>query len=304
MKVFITGGTGFVGSTLSKDFLKQGHDVTVLTRSLANASRMPESVTLVEGDPCKKGAWQEKLPHHDVIINLAGRSIFTRWTKKAKERLRESRLRTTKNIVEALTQRQGEDTLLLSTSAVGYYGFRGGEELDENNPPGNDFLATLARDWEKEAFRAQELGVRVVTCRFGIVLGKGGGALGRMAKPFRMGLGARLGSGRQWFSWIHEQDLASIYSFLMAQGNISGAINFTSPQPVTNARLTKALAEVLKRPLLMPPVPSFILRLVVGEFGSVLLKGQRVLPRRLMTLGFRYQFPTIKEALWDLLSKA
>ena len=302
MKVFVTGGTGFVGTLVTRHLLAQGYEVTVLTRSMSRAAHMPEGAVLIEGDPTEKGAWQKQVSEHEVIINLAGSSIFTRWTKSARQRLRESRLKTTRNLVEALAQRRGQETLLLSTSAVGYYGFRGDEILDENSAGGDDFLAILARDWEKEAFRAKQLGVRVVACRFGTVLGKGGGALDKMVKPFRMGLGARFGKGTQWFSWIHQQDLLSIYSFLIGRKDISGPINFTAPEPVTNDQLTRTLARVLRKSLYMPPVPGFMLRLILGEFGSVLLKGQRVLPRRLMSLGFKFQFPTIMEALSDLLS--
>jgi len=301
-RIFITGGTGFVGSTLCGELVAKGYQVTVLTRDLSRAKALPRGVNAVQGDPTVPGPWQEKVGSHDVIINLAGRSIFTRWTKKAKRLIRESRLLTTRNLVEALAARKGEDTLMISTSAVGYYGFHGDEELDENSPPGEDFLATLAMDWETEAYKAQDHGVRVITCRFGIVLGSRGGALEKMLTPFRMGLGARLGSGEQWFSWIHEQDLVAVYLFLALKEDISGPINCTAPEPVKNKDLTKALAQVLGKPLFMPPVPGAILRIFMGEFGSILLKGQRVIPERLMTMGFSFKFPTIREALRDLLA--
>ena len=301
MRFFITGGTGFVGSTVCRELLGRGHHVSVLTRDLSKAKALPKEINVVEGDPTKKGQWQEKVAAHDVVINLAGSCIFTRWTKKAKKVIRDSRLQSTRNVVDALSSRTREDTLLLSTSAVGYYGFRGDEELSEDSPPGEDFLAILARDWERAAYEAEKYGVRVITCRFGIVLGKSGGALARMVKPFRMGMGARLGGGEQWFSWIHEQDLASIYLFLALKQNISGPINCTAPEPIRNKDLTKALADVSNKPLFMPPVPGFILRIMMGEFGSVLLKGQRVVPKRLMAMGFRYRFPTIDKALEDLL---
>ncbi len=301
-RIFITGGTGFVGSTLCRELVAKGHQVTVLTRELSRAKTLPRGVNAVEGDPTLPGPWQEMVGSHEVIINLAGKSIFTRWTKKAKQLIRESRLLTTRNLVDALAARKGEDTLLLSTSAVGYYGFHGDEELDENSPPGEDFLATLARDWETEAYKAQDHGVRVITCRFGIVLGREGGALKKMVKPFRMGIGARLGSGEQWFSWIHEIDLASIYLFLAEKQRISGPVNCTAPEPIKNRYLTEALAHVLKKPLFMPAVPGLLLRIMMGEFGSILLEGQRVLPKRLLAMGYRFKFPTIRIALQDLLS--
>ncbi|MBW1930051.1 MAG: TIGR01777 family oxidoreductase [Deltaproteobacteria bacterium] len=301
MKIFITGGTGFVGSTLARYLFNQGHEVTVLTRSAAKARHMPDGIAVVEGDPVVQGPWQKRVAEHEVVINLAGRSIFTRWTKKAKRVIRDSRLLTTRHVVEAISERKGENTLLLSTSAVGYYGFHGDEELDEDSPPGDDFLATLTRQWEEAAFEAERYGVRVITCRFGIVLGRQGGALEKMVAPFRRGLGSRLGSGRQWFSWIHEQDLAAIYLFLAEKKDISGPINFTAPEPVTNAELTRILGEALQKPVFLPPVPGFLLKALMGEFGSVLLKGQKVLPRRLMRLGFQFRFSTIVEALHDLL---
>ncbi len=302
MKVFVTGGTGFVGRTVTRQLVSKGHEVTVLTRKISAGQGIPEGTRVIEADPTSPGPWQEDVADHEVIINLAGSSIFTRWTKKAKKRIRESRLKTTRNLVDALSARRGEDTLLLSTSAVGYYGSHGDEDLDENSPPGQDFLSALAKDWEEAAYEAQRFGVRVITLRFGIVLGKGGGALEKMIKPFRMGLGARLGSGEQWFSWIHEMDLASIYLFLADRDRISGPINCTAPEPVRNRDLTETLADVLRKPLFMPPVPGFLLRAMMGEFGSILLEGQMVLPKRLMAMGYRFKFPTIKAALQDLLS--
>ena len=164
MRFFITGGTGFVGSTVCRELLGRGHHVSVLTRDLSKAKALPKEINVVEGDPTKKGQWQEKVAAHDVVINLAGSCIFTRWTKKAKKVIRDSRLQSTRNVVDALSSRTREDTLLLSTSAVGYYGFRGDEELSEDSPPGEDFLAILARDWERAAYEAEKYGVRVITC--------------------------------------------------------------------------------------------------------------------------------------------
>ncbi len=215
--------------------------------------------------------------------------------------MRESRLLTTKNLVAALEGRKDRDTVLLSTSAVGYYGFREDEILDEGSPPGDDYLANLARDWETEALRAEKYGVRVLICRFGIVLGRDGGALGQMVPLFRKGLGSALGSGNQWFSWIHEKDLVNIFSFLLEQKALSGPINLTAPEPVTNAAFTKALGRALGRPVVLPAVPGFALKMIKGEFGTLLLNGQRVIPKRLIEAGFRFQFPAIKDALNDLV---
>lgn len=299
----MTGGTGFVGAVLAQNLADLKHEVTVLTRSGSGRTPPPLGVQYLNGDPTQEGDWQEKAAEHDVFINLAGASIFKRWSDEYKELLRDSRINTTRNLVQSLSQRKGKRTILLSTSAVGYYGFRGDEELEESSPPGDDLLSLLCRDWEAEAMRAEDFGARVSICRFGIVLGRGGGALQQMVPIFKMGLGSPFGSGKQWFSWIHLEDLIGIYLFLLREDLPSGPVNCTAPDPVTNEQLTRALGEALKRPTFMPRIPGFALRLVMGEFGSALLKGQRVLPRRLLKAGFRFRFPTLREALEDLLKR-
>ena len=301
MKIFMTGGTGFVGTTLTKKLTQEKHQVTILTRALTEDSPLTKGVTYLEGDPTEKGAWQESVAEHDAIINLAGASIFRRWSETAKEIMRDSRLHTTQNLVEALAARKGKETLLLSTSAIGYYGFHEDEELVEESTPGDSFLASLAQEWESAALEAEALGAKVALLRFGIILGRNGGALRQMVPLFNMYLGSPLGRGEQWFSWIHEEDLAGIYSHLIAQKNISGPINCTAPNPVRNMDLIKTLGEVLGKPTFMPAVPGFVLRMIMGEFGSVLLEGQKVLPSRLLDTGFRFKFPKIKKALQDLL---
>lgn len=303
MKIFMTGGTGFVGTTLTHRLLREGNQVTILTRKAPSdsAARTQEGLSYVEGDPTRSGAWQESVPGHDVVINLAGASIFRRWNRETKDLIRQSRVQTTTNLVDALAGGPAEGTVLLSTSAVGYYGFHNDEELDEESPPGEDFLATVTRDWEAAANRAQALGVRVILCRFGIVLGKEGGALAQLIPLFQKGLGSPLGSGRQWLSWIHEEDLVGIYLFLMGRGDVSGPVNCTAPNPVTNRELTHALGKALGKPTFLPPVPGFIVKVMKGEFGTVLLNGQRVLPKRLLGLGFRFRFPDMGSALKDLV---
>jgi uncharacterized protein (TIGR01777 family) len=304
MRILMTGGTGFVGTMLSQDLAGRGHQVTVLTRP-GEESRFitaNEAVTPLEGDPTGPGAWQEEAAEHEVFINLAGASIFSRWSQERKEAIRKSRIATTNNLVEAIAHRKGKTTTLLSTSAVGYYGFHGDEMLNETCAAGSDFLATVAAEWENAAFQAEKYGARVVICRFGIVLGKGGGALGQMIPLFRYRMGSPLGSGNQWFSWIHERDLANIYSFLIEKTELAGPINCTAPNPVKNRDLTRALGKALGKPVFLPPVPSFMIRLVLGEFGGVLLKGQRVIPERLLKTGFGFTFPTIDEALRDVVT--
>jgi uncharacterized protein (TIGR01777 family) len=208
---------------------------------------------------------------------------------------------TTQNLVDALSARQGMETHFFSTSAVGYYGFHEDEALDEESPPGKDFLASLAVEWEALAMKAETYGARVVPLRFGIVLGKEGGALKQMIPLFKWYLGSPLGSGKQWFSWIHMNDLADIYLYLLDEQDISGPINCMAPNPVQNRGLTKAIGEVLGRPTFMPAVPAFAMKMIMGEFGSMLVKGQKALPKRLLDKGFRFRFPEIRGALQDLL---
>jgi uncharacterized protein len=301
MRVFMTGGTGFVGRTLTKKLTERGYGVTLLTRSIKHPESLPPGASFVEGDPARKGAWMEHVSEHEIIINLAGASIFDRWTKKHKKTIRDSRVLTTRNLVGALSGREGKETVFLSTSAVGYYGFCGDEELQENSAPGSDFLASVTREWESTALETEKLGVRVLLCRFGIVLGAGGGALAELLPFFKKGLGSPLGSGKQWISWIHEQDLVAIYLFLIERKGETGPINCTAPNPVTNKELTKALGEALEKPTFMPAVPGFLIKLKMGEVGSVLLNGQKVLPKRLLDMGFDFRFPGIREALKDIL---
>jgi uncharacterized protein (TIGR01777 family) len=303
MDIFMTGGTGFVGLPLARDLAKRGHQISILTRpgEKKPAGFREGTVTFLEGDPSGKGSWQEKASRCEVCINLAGASIFSRWNSETKRAIRESRILTTRHLVEAIAMREGRETTLLSTSAVGYYGFHGDEILNEGNVAGSDFLASVAAEWEKEALKARKFGARVVLCRFGIVLGKKGGALQEMIPLFRRWMGSPLGSGKQWFSWIHERDLRNIYSFLLENRGIEGPVNCSSPNPVRNRELTKALAKALGKPLILPAVPSLVLRLILGEFGDILLKGQRVYPERLMKEGFDFRYSEIGEALQDIV---
>jgi uncharacterized protein len=303
MNIFMTGGTGFLGTALTSAFIGQNHTVTILSRSAGKPKRLPPQVSLVQGNPVEKGAWQERVAAHDVIVNLAGASIFSRWTAEYKEIMRRSRIDTTRNIVEALATTNRKTRLLLNASAVGYYGSRGDEELDENSMPGEDFLAVLVRDWEAAATEAEQYAVRVVRCRFGIVLGEGGGAFEKMLPAFKIGLGSPLGSGRQWFSWIHRQDLKRIFLFLLGRDDVAGPVNCTAPQPVTNKEMTAALGGVLHRPVFLPHAPSFLIKAALGDLGSVVLEGQKVLPRKLEAAGFVFEYPEIRKAFADLVTR-
>jgi uncharacterized protein (TIGR01777 family) len=298
MKVLITGGLGFVGTQLSIRLLERGHQITVVDRSPEAHEHMPTEVQYVPGDTTAQGPWQEEVADQDGIINLAGASIFNRWNTKTKKLMYDSRVLTTRNLVEAMPGKKG--TVLCSTSAVGYYGFRGDEEVTEEGTPGDDFLASLCVDWENEANKAADKGIRVAITRFGIVLGKTGGALGQMIPAFKRFVGGPLGSGNQWFSWIHMEDLLNAFLFVFENQEISGPVNFCSPHPVQNRDLAKALGKVLSRPSFLT-TPGFMLKLVMGEFGLVLLEGQRVIPGKLLQHGFAFRYPTISEALEEVI---
>ncbi len=295
MKIFVTGGTGFVGKTLAPALVRTGHEVSILTRSGKGET---SGVSWIEGDPTQKGKWQEAVKEHGVIINLAGASLFTRWTEEAKRMIRDSRILTTRHLVEAMDGGKGKT--FFSTSAIGYYGFHGDENLTEDSPPGGDFLALLAKDWEAEAKEAEKKGCRVVLTRFGIVLGEKGGALGQMIPLFNKYVGGPLGSGKQWFSWIHIEDLTRAFLFLLEHPEISGPVNFTAPNPVRNKELAQWLGRIMGRPAFLP-APGFMLRLVLGEFGSILLEGQRVLPQKLVQAGFQFSYPEIDRALRQVI---
>ncbi|NIQ37553.1 MAG: TIGR01777 family protein [Proteobacteria bacterium] len=299
MKILITGGTGFVGSKLSPLMVEKGHQVSILTRKTSNQRDSRPEVQYVEGDPTLPGPWQKTVADHDVLVNLAGASIFGRWTPELKRLIQESRILTTRYLVEAIPP--NSDKVLFSTSAVGYYGFHEDQELDESSPPGDDFLAMVGRDWESEAMRAQAKGVRVIITRFGIVLGPGGGALQQMITPFRWFVGGPLGSGHQWLSWIHIDDLVEALIYLLGSTDSAGPFNLTSPHPVQNRDFAKTLGKVLGRPSWMP-APALMIRLALGEFGSVILKGQRVIPKRLLEKGFSFRYPQLEGALRNLLT--
>jgi uncharacterized protein (TIGR01777 family) len=299
MKVFMTGGTGFVGTYLSRELAQAGHTITILTRRERPPSPERPEISFMVGDPTVEGPWMAAVPEHDWIINLAGASIFGRWSKPLKKEIMESRVKTTRNLVTALAE--GDlNQLFCSTSAVGYYGPRGEEELTEDSPSDAGFLGEVARNWEAEALQAQGLGIRTVITRFGIVMGKDGGALAQMAPMFRKYLGGPIGSGEQWFSWIHQQDQVRAYLFVAEHPEITGPVNFTAPNPVRNRELTRALGEVLNRPTFFK-APEFMVRLTLGEFGDTLLTGQKVFPKRLQDAGFEFKFPDIDKALKDLL---
>jgi uncharacterized protein (TIGR01777 family) len=296
MKLVVAGGTGFIGSALCARLREQGHTVTVLTRSRdpGAPSTAGRSVTWEPGVP---GAWEEAIEGVDGLINLAGEPLVAkRWSEAQKERIRASRVGTTRALVAAIGKARAKPKFLLNGSAVGYYGPRGDEPLTEEAQPGSDFLARLCVEWEGEAVKAQGYGVRPICLRTGIVLARGGGALAKMVPPFKFFIGGPLGSGGQWMSWIQLEDEIGLILFLIANPAASGSFNATAPNPVTMKEFCKALGEVLNRPS-WAPVPALALRMLLGEMADVLLTGQRVLPSQAEKLGYQFRYPTLYGAL-------
>jgi uncharacterized protein (TIGR01777 family) len=293
MKIFITGGTGFIGKRLTQALLKEGNTLYILTRSKTGKTDT-ENVKYIEGNPSIPGKWQDVIKECDAIANLVGETIGQRWNDEVKKRIRESRIDATRNIVNAIPE--GKNITLISTSAVGYYGFHDDEEIDETFPPGNDFLANVAKDWEEEALKAKDKGVRVIITRFGIVIGENGGLLEKLIPIFKSYVGGPIGNGNQWFSWVYIDDLVKAYLFLLHSKELTGPFNITSPKPVRNKEFTKALANALGVFAIFP-IPAFAIKLVMGEFAEYSIKGQRVIPKRLLELGFQFDVPDIHDAL-------
>jgi hypothetical protein len=304
MRILITGATGFIGSHLVRRLLAEGHAVVALTRNVEGARRvLPVRCECHTWNPAASPE-AAVLRGADAIVHLAGEGIADRrWTPARKQAIRESRVTGTRALVRALAvlPPTARPTTLLSASAIGYYGDRGDEQLDEQAAAGSDFLAEVCEAWEHEAVAAEELGVRVAVTRTGVVLGKDGGALQKMLLPFRLGLGGRLGSGRQWMSWIHVDDLVGLFAYAIAHTEVRGVLNGVAPTPVTNAEFTAALGRALHRPAVLR-VPAFASRWALGEMSSVLLASRRVLPRAARRFGFEFRYPEIGPALADLCS--
>lgn len=300
MHALVTGATGFIGRSL----LARLERPVVLSRDAGRAARELErfGVRAVPWEPQRGPPPVESFENVDVVLHLAGDSVAEgRWTVAKKARIRDSRVVGTRNLVAALRGLAVKPRVLISGSAVGYYGDRGDEELNERSPPGNDFLASVCIEWEREAAVAQELGIRVVCLRSGVVLGKGGGALAKMLMPFKMGLGCPLGSGKQYMPWVHIDDLVELMLFAARTESISGPVNGVAPNPVTNREFTKVLGGVLGRPTVMPAVPAFVLRTMVGDMAQMLLGSQRVVPRAALAAGFTFRFPELEPALRDVV---
>jgi uncharacterized protein (TIGR01777 family) len=301
MNILITGATGFVGRRLCEMLHQAGHTVRALSRdSVAAKQRVPHLKEVFPWNPLQELPPLQAFEGCDAVVNLAGESIAGRWTAPKKQLIRDSRVQGTKNLVNALAQLSSRPKVLISASAIGYYGDRGEETLTEDAAPGSDFLAQVCRDWENEALKAESLGMRVVRLRIGLVLGRGGGTLQALLPLFRVGLGGPLGSGRQWWSWIHRDDLCRLIVQILANENVSGPINATAPQPVRQKEFAQVLGRVLRRPAFLP-TPAFALKIALGEFADGILASQRALPRRAQEMGYRFQFEELEGALREIL---
>jgi uncharacterized protein (TIGR01777 family) len=298
MKILISGSHGLVGSALVNSLRGDGHEVFNLVR------RAPHSGAEVEWYPERGSLALARLEGMDAVVHLAGESIADgRWNNEKKKRIRESRVKGTTVLSEALANLKHPPKTLISASAIGYYGNRGDLILTEQSAAGNDFLAEVCVEWERATESASQKGIRVVKTRFGIILSANGGALKKMLPPFRMGVGGRIGSGKQWMSWIALDDVIAALTFAINNDALAGPVNFVAPKPVTNAEFTKTLGKVLSRPTFFP-IPEFGVRLAFGEMAdALLLSSQRVEPERLKATGYEFQFSQLQSALQPLLKE-
>ena len=306
MKIAITGATGFVGTRLVNSLQGNGHQLLIFTRNVNHAQKIyPAStfpnIEIVAYNPTESGLWQDKISGCDGVVNLAGEPIAERWSPEHKKAILESRQLGTRKIVEAIAKADKKPSVLINPSAIGYYGTSETKTFDENSPPGDDFLAEVCQAWESEAQEVKKVNVRLVILRIGIVLGNGG-ALAKMIPPFKLFAGGPLGNGRQWFSWIHIDDLVQLIKECLKRSGIVGTFNATAPNPVRMNQVCETLGEVMNRPSWLP-VPDFALEVLLGEGSKVVLEGQQVLPKETLSLGFQYQYPTIKDALIEIVPK-
>ncbi|MBF2003572.1 MAG: TIGR01777 family protein [Synechococcales cyanobacterium C42_A2020_086] len=306
MKIAVTGATGFVGSRLAERLHQEGHQILVLTRRPEQARRLfPATafpnLNILLYSPLESGEWQQALSGYDGVVNLAGAPIAEgRWTPERKQEILASRQVGTQKIVEAIAQANPRPSVLVNSSAIGYYGTSETATFDEDSAPGNDFLAQVCQAWEAEAEKVKDSGTRLVILRTGIVLGQGG-AIAKMLLPFRFFAGGPLGTGRQWFSWIHRDDLVNLILKALTQPEMAGVYNATAPHPVRMSELCQTLGQVMNRPSWLP-VPEFALEILLGDAAKVVLEGQQVIPQRTQASGFQYQFPDLKPALQDIVA--
>ena len=303
MRIIITGGTGLIGRQLAGSLLQDNHEVIVLTRTPDRRSGLPASVRVVGWDGRSAAGWGQYADGAGAIVNLAGAGIAdSRWSEQRKREIVESRVNAGKAVVEAIQAATNKPSVVIQSSAVGYYGSRGSELLSEESAPGNDFLADVCIDWEKSTEAVEALGVRRAVIRTGIVLSTEGGALPKMLLPFKFFAGGKLGDGRQYFPWIHMADEVGAIRFLIDTAQASGPFNLAAPNPPSNAAFVKAVGEAMGRPSAVP-APGFALKAAFGEMSTVLLDGQRAEPKRLLALGYRFRFTDPVAAVRDVLGK-
>ncbi len=302
MKIVLTGGTGFLGRHLISALQQKSHTLIVLTRN-PRPSQPSTGVQYVQWDAKTMSTWAEQIDGADAVINLAGESIGSRrWTSAQKERIRSSRIDATRAVVQAIERATRKPEVLVNASAVGYYGNVPEGDVTEDVPAGKNFLGETCLAWENEARKVERLGVRLVLPRTGIVLDKHGGALPRMILPFRLFVGGPLGSGEQWFPWIHLEDEIGAMIFALEKKNLTGPVNCAAPEPIRMREFCRALGRAMKRPS-WAPVPSFVLKIVLGEMSTLVLDGQRVLPKKLLEAGYEFTFPKLEEALKQIVGR-
>jgi uncharacterized protein len=300
MKVAVTGSTGFIGSRLVERLLQEGHQVLLLVRDVSKAKRLFPKAEVVAYTPKISGSWQQALSGCDGVANLAGEPIANRWTENSKQEILDSRKLGTQKIVEAIAQANPKPSVLVNSSAVGYYGTSETAVFNETSGPGTDFLAQVCQAWEGEAEKVKASGTRLAIIRTGIVLGPGGGVLSRMLFPFQLFAGGPLGSGQQWVSWIHREDVVNLMLKVLTEPSMAGTFNATAPNPVRMSELCQVLGEILQRPSWLP-VPDFALGILLGEAAQVVLEGQNVQPQNTQNSGFQFQYPTLQAALKQIL---
>jgi uncharacterized protein (TIGR01777 family) len=305
MKIAISGATGFVGSRLVEKLHTEGHRILVLTRNTTFAQKVFPSpafpnLEIISYTPGVSGSWQDSIAGCDGVVNLAGEPIAEgRWTTERKQEILNTRKLGTQKVVEAIAKANPQPTVLVNTSAIGYYGTSETASFDEDSASGNDFLAQVCQEWEAEASKVKDANVRLVILRFGIVLGHGG-ALGKMITPFKLFAGGPIGSGQQWFSWIHLDDIVSLIIQALIKPTMEGVYNATAPQPVTMNDLSTTMGNVMNRPSWLP-VPGFAIEAILGDGAKVVLEGQKVLPKRTLESGFEFQYPNLQSALKQIL---
>jgi uncharacterized protein (TIGR01777 family) len=307
MRILITGGTGLIGRALAANLVADKHEVILLSRSPQHAKDVPDGVRLEYWDAYTAKGWEYLVEGATAVVNLAGAGLAgegffpSRWTEKRRRLIIESRLNASRAVIQAISQAEHKPQVVIQSSTVGYYGFHDTQVLTEDNGNGDDWGARFTAEvWESSTLPVEAMGVRRIVSRTGIVFSTEGGALTRLLLPFRLFAGGPMGSGDQWISWIHVKDLARALRFLIETEEGHGAYNLTSPQPVKNRELARYIGRIMRRPSFIP-VPGFALRLAFGEVSDVVLKGQRVMPKRLLELGFDFLFPSVEAALMDLL---